>query len=169
MDEARLMELLEHVRGRHYGKYRGTVTEVDAPTMRIKAKVPSVLPGQTSGWCMACVPYAGPSVGMAFLPEVGAGVWIEFEAGDVSKPIWTGCYWRDGETPDGVEAAIKVLTTKSGHRLEFDDDGKKLTIKDGNNNTITLEQDTATISHGSKKVVLNNQKVSINGSNLEVE
>ena len=51
---------------------------------------------------MPCVPYAGPNVGIAFLPEVGSGVWIEFEGGDVSYPIWVGCYWRDGEVPADV-------------------------------------------------------------------
>ena len=29
----------------------------------------------------------GSQVGAAFLPEVGSGVWIEFEGGDVSYPI----------------------------------------------------------------------------------
>ena len=48
---------------------------------------------------MPCVPYAGPNVGFAFLPEVGSGVWIEFEGGDVSYPIWVGGYWREGEVP----------------------------------------------------------------------
>ena len=54
---------------------------------------------------MPCVPYAGPKVGFAFLPEIGSGVWIEFEGGDVSYPIWVGGYWRAGEFPAGAAAA----------------------------------------------------------------
>ena len=72
--EQLLLDLSERVRGRYYGKYRGTVTEIDADTLRIKAMVPGVLGAQASGWAMPCVPYAGPQVGMAFLPEVGSGV-----------------------------------------------------------------------------------------------
>ena len=47
------------VRGRFFGKYRGVVVDVDAQTMRVKASVPSVLGGVTSGWAAPCVPYAG--------------------------------------------------------------------------------------------------------------
>jgi len=49
MNEALLMDLLERVKHRFYGKYRGVVTDVDAATMRIKAIVPAVLGGTTSG------------------------------------------------------------------------------------------------------------------------
>ena len=73
--------------------------------MRIKAKVPAVLGETDTGWCMPCVPYAGPGVGIAFLPEKGSGVWIEFEGGDVSYPIWVGGYWREGEVPSDAARA----------------------------------------------------------------
>jgi hypothetical protein len=41
MNEMMLQDVLDHVRNRFYGKYRGTVTEVDAATMRLKANVPA--------------------------------------------------------------------------------------------------------------------------------
>ena len=75
---------------------------------------------------------------MAFLPEVGSGVWIEFEGGDVSYPIWVGCYWRDGELPSDAAPAVKAIVTKSGHKILLDDDAETITISDPNNNTITL-------------------------------
>ena len=93
-----------------YGKYRGVVTRVDAATMRIKARL-AVLDGVESGWAMPCVPYAGESVGFAFLPEVDSGVWIEFEQGDVSHPIWTGGFWLERQAPPRVTAAVKVIAT----------------------------------------------------------
>ena len=105
MTDALLQDLLEHVRGRYYGKYRGVVVDVDAATMRVKASVPAVLGGVTSGWAAPCVPYAGPQVGFLMLPDVGSGVWIEFEGGDVSFPIWTGCYWN--EPPQSIPLAAR--------------------------------------------------------------
>ena len=81
-----------------YGKYRGTVTQVDAATMRIKAKV-TALDNVESGWAMPCVPYAGKSVGFAFLPEKDSAVWIEFEQGDVSFPVWARAYSGGSSTP----------------------------------------------------------------------
>ncbi len=56
MNDALLHDLLDHVRHRFYGKYRGIVTDVDASTMRIKASVPAVLPSTPTGWCAPCVP-----------------------------------------------------------------------------------------------------------------
>ena len=43
MTDALLQDLLDYVRSRFFGKYRGVVVDVDASTMRVKASVPSVL------------------------------------------------------------------------------------------------------------------------------
>ncbi len=163
-----MMDVLDRLRNRFFGKYRGTVTDVDATSLRIKAKVPSVLADQATGWCEPCVPYAGKGVGMAFLPEVGAGVWIEFESGDVSYPIWVGCYWRDGEQPSDAAPAVKTIVTKSGHKLLFDDDAQTITISDPNNNTVTLSSDGITLKRGSSTIELSDSEVNINDGALEV-
>lgn len=168
VNEQLLLDVLERVRYRYYGKYRGTVTDVDADTLRIKAKVPAVLGDQKSGWCMPCVPYAGPDVGVVFLPEEGAGVWIEFEGGDVSYPIWTGCYWREGEAPSDATATVKAIVTASGHTILLDDDGSSITITDANDNTITLDSSGLTLERGGKKVVISQTSVKVNDGSLEV-
>jgi phage baseplate assembly protein gpV len=168
MNEQAIADILDRLRNRFFGKYRGTVTEVDAATLRIKAKVPTVLGEQTTGWCMPCVPYAGPSVGMAFLPEVGAGVWIEFEAGDVSYPVWVGCYWRDGEAPSDATPSVKAIITKAGHKILLDDAGATVTLSDPNNNTVTLGADGITISRGGSKIEIGDAEVNINDGALEV-
>lgn len=167
MSDALVNELLERVRGRYYGKYRGTVVDVDAGTMRIKASVPSVLPGVSTGWCMACVPYAGPNVGVVMLPEVGSGVWIEFEGGEVSYPIWTGCYWRSGEVPSQASATVKSLIAKAGS-LALDDDAGSVTLTDAQQNTVTLDSDGVTSTSGSSSVAIGASGVSVNDGALEV-
>jgi uncharacterized protein involved in type VI secretion and phage assembly len=171
MNEQALMDILDRLRNRFFGKYRGTVTDVDADTLRIKAKVPAVLGTQATGWCMPCVPYAGDGVGMAFLPEVGAGVWIEFEGGDVSYPIWVGCYWRDGEAPSDATPTVKVIVTKSGEqtlKLLLDDDEGTITISDPNENTVTLSSDGITLERGGNKIEITDSEVNINDGALEV-
>ncbi len=166
-NEEALLEVLERLRNRFYGKYRGSVTDVDASTLRIKAKVPAVLGDQPTGWCMPCVPYAGPDVGLAFLPEVGAGVWIEFEGGDVSYPIWVGCYWRTGEQPSDAAPAVKVMVTKAGHKILLDDDAGTITITDANANQVSLDASGMTLQRGSK-IEINDSEVNINDGALEV-
>ena len=84
------------------GKYRGTVTDnADPDTMgRVKVKCAAVLGDHESSWAMPCVPVAGRRSGSFFLPEVGAGVWVEFERGDPDYPIWVGGFWGSAaETP----------------------------------------------------------------------
>jgi phage baseplate assembly protein gpV len=163
-----LEDILERFRSRFYGKYRGTVADVDPATCRIKATVPAVLGDVTSGWCLPCVPYAGPQVGFAFLPEVGSGVWIEFEGGDVSYPIWVGCYWRREEVPSGVAAAVKVIATVSPFEFTFDDDHGELTVSDGNGNTITVKPAGISLKRGSQTVTVADSSVSVNDGALEV-
>ena len=168
VDQQLVMDLVDRVRNRFYGKYRGTVTEVDADTLRIKAKVPAVLGDTASGWCVACVPYAGPGVGFAFLPEPGAGVWIEFEGGDVSYPVWAGCYWREGEKPDDATPTVKAIVTAKGSKVLLDDDAQTITLTDASNNKVTLSSDGITLERGANKVVVSDSNVSVNDGAMEV-
>ena len=103
---------------------------------------------------MPCVPYAGPDVGIAFLPESGSGVWIEFEGGDVSYPIWTGGYWREGEVPADAADHVKVIITTAPHKIEFDDDQGSITLSDPNGNTVTLDSSGITLTNGQSTVVV---------------
>ncbi len=168
LDDDILLDVLDRVRNRFYGKYRGTVTDIDDDTLRIKAKVPAVLGDTETGWCRHCVPYAGDGVGIAFLPETGAGVWIEFEGGDVSFPIWTGCYWRDDEAPSDAKPKVKAIVTKAGHKIVLDDDEGSVTITDSNDNTITLDSDGITLERGGNKVEISDSEVNVNDGALEV-
>jgi uncharacterized protein involved in type VI secretion and phage assembly len=160
---------VDDLRGRYYGKYRGVVTQVDSETCRIKANVPAVLDSAETGWCLPCVPYAGKGVGMVFLPEEHSGVWIEFEGGDVSYPIWVGAYWRQGEIPAGVAGNVKVLTTVSGLTLTLDDGTQKLTINDKNGNTVSLSSDGITLSKNGQQIVVSGSSVSVNRTALVVK
>lgn len=92
----------------YFGKYRGQVTlNIDPEGRgRIQATVPDVLGSNSLNWAMPCVPYAGSGVGFFMIPPIGANVWIEYEGGNLDKPIWSGCFWGDGEAPVSVTEAI---------------------------------------------------------------
>jgi len=170
MSEQVLMDLVERVRSRFYGKYRGTVTAVGTGQFLgyIKAKVPAVLGDEESGWCMPCVPYAGNQAAIAFLPEENAGVWIEFEGGDVSHPIWVGCYWHENELPPRVAPDVKVIRTAGKQQLILDDKNHTITITDANHNSVTLDKNGITIVRKSGKIAVTENKVSINDGAMEV-
>ena len=70
-----------------FGLYRGIVTDNDDPDdmMRIMVRIPVLFGEQKTGWVLPCVP-----PGVESIPEIGTVVWIEFEAGDLSRPVWIG-------------------------------------------------------------------------------
>jgi uncharacterized protein involved in type VI secretion and phage assembly len=149
--------LLEHVRSRHFGKYRGTVIDNADPQKkgRLKVSVPSVLPPSLSDWAMPCVPYAGPQVGLFAIPPVGAGVWVEFEAGDISYPIWVGCFWGDNEAPQSANPDIKMFKTdKLG--LVLNDSSQTITMGPDSGATVTLTTDAVVTAGQAKHSVTTN-------------
>lgn len=168
-DEA-VLRLLQQVLSRHYGKYRGIVTDTQDPKQlgRLRARVPELLGTEESGWALPCAPYAGDGAGLFAVPEVGAGVWIEFEAGDLSRPIWTGAWWQSGQIPDSATPEQKVLKTKSGHTITLDDQGAKVTIADSGGATITLDSGGVEIVKGGAKIKLDGTRVTVNDGALEV-
>ena len=124
---------------KHYGKYRGTVVDNDDPRKqgRIKAQVPEILGDVDSGWALPCAPYAGDKTGFYTVPAVGAGVWIEFEAGDVSRPIWVGCWWQSNAIPTdegGARATpdVRIARSEEGMLLALHDDSQVIALSDSN-------------------------------------
>lgn len=84
--------------GQYHGLYRGTVTVNVDPMQRgrLMLSIPDALSFSPSTWAEPCVPLAGPTgppMGVYMVPPVGAGVWVQFEHGDVNKPVWIGCRW----------------------------------------------------------------------------
>src|SRR5262249_46301863 len=124
-----LAGVIRQVERRYYGKYRGQVTDNNDPDNlgRIKAKVPRLLDTEETGWALPAFIYGGASEqGLFFVPDQGAGVWIEFEEGDLNKPLWTGTWFTGGDIPESAKPGKKVLKTKSGHKIVLDDDGGTL-------------------------------------------
>jgi len=148
---------------RHYGKYRGTVSDNQDPRSqgRLKVKVPEVLADVETGWALPCAPYTGDKTGVYAIPAVGAGVWIEFEAGDVSRPIWVGGWWSSDNVPTdegGTKATPDVRITRSeeGLMVAFHDDSKTLVVSDSDGSNllkIEVQGGTVTVKAGTKVVV----------------
>jgi hypothetical protein len=136
--DATTLDAADRRTDRFYGKYRGLVAiNVDPLNLgRLKAMVPEVLGEIPSSWALPCAPYAGTGAGFFAVPPIGAGVWIEFEAGDVSRPIWTGAWWATGEVPmdeKGIPAqapTTKIFRTEFGLLMAYDDLAQTITISD---------------------------------------
>jgi uncharacterized protein involved in type VI secretion and phage assembly len=169
--ETIVADLLERAERRFYGKYRGIVVDNNDPAAlgRLKLRVPSVLGGRVvTGWATPCVPCGGAAdQGLLFVPDVGAGVWVEFEEGDLEFPIWTGTFWSKSAAhnelprPNAANGApadapqqpptCKILKTAKGHTIQFEDaDGKEsIRLYDAvNGNRITMDADGIVVADG---------------------
>ena len=160
-----LARLVQRVESRYYGKYRGTVTSNDDPDNlgRIQATVPRLLGTEETGWALPAFPYGGATEqGFYAVPDVGAGVWIEFEGGDLSYPIWSGTWFTTGDIPESAQPAKKVWKTKSGHKIVLDDDGNTLEVTDSNGNTVAMDSNTIKIAAGSAvKIVIDAPQIEL--------
>lgn len=156
-----------------FGKFRGVVTDNRDPLMlgRIRARVQDVLGENESGWALPSLPYAGNGVGLFLVPPVDASVWIEFEHGDPDYPIWTGCFWSQGELPaTPAVAEMKVLKTDVGTITINDLPGAGgITIETTAGMKIVIDMTGIEINNGmGGSIKLNGPKVSINEGALEV-
>jgi uncharacterized protein involved in type VI secretion and phage assembly len=174
--ERLLVEVEQFMRTRYFGKYRGFVSAVEDVNSsdtqnlgRITAKVPEVYGDRDSPWALPAVPFAGKNHGLVLLPEVGDGVWIEFEAGDISRPVWSGCWWAKGELPAPGAKAVWTLVTSGGHKVVLDDAAKKLQLLHSKEAELTMTDNDITLKIGSSQVVLSKNGVSINNGALEVK
>ena len=125
--------------GQFFGKYRGVVVDNADSTNRgrLQVKVPAVM-GEEKLWAEPCVPYAGDGVGFFALPPTETGVCVEFEAGDPRYPIWSGCFWADGQiaAADAVPS-IKFFKTDS-FTIRIDDAEGEMVIETKNGSRITV-------------------------------
>jgi hypothetical protein len=103
---------------KYYGIYRGTVLSNIDPLLqgRITVVVPDVGSVTPSTFVNPCVSMAGKQQGTFMVPEIGASVWIQFEAGDPDKPVWMGGSWPD---PAMVPVAALAPVEPPGQAIVF--------------------------------------------------
>ena len=167
-----VLRLAQDSQRRYYGKFRGIVTQNNDPENqgRIRAKVPELFNDEEIGWAMACLPFAPPNCGFLALPEVNSNVWIEFEGGDPSRPIWVGCFHGQGKGLQLASPAVKTYQTAAGNKVVLDDTSgsEKVTLQDKNGAEVTLAQQGITLKKGGMKVEVTDSQVSVNDGALTV-
>jgi uncharacterized protein involved in type VI secretion and phage assembly len=162
---------------RYYGKYRGTVVANEDPMRegRLLVQVADTAGLIPASWAMPCFSATGIQMGTYLLPQIGAGVWVEFEQGDPDKPIWSGCWYHNGgeipalaqvpPPPGGSNFVIQtagqntlmlsdvpgptggiLLKSTSGALISINEVG--ITISNGQGATIMLNGPTVTINQG---------------------
>ena len=168
--EEMLVGMAETMRSRYYGKYRGIVTDVNDPESlgRITAQVPEILQEEVSPWALPAAAFAGPSHGLVLIPEVGDGVWIEFEAGDPSRPIWTGGWWASDELPAPAGTQARALITSTGHKFVLDDQNAEIDLLHSGGAEVKLTNDDITLRIGQAEAKLTSDEISLKIGTTEI-
>jgi len=101
---------------------------------RVKVTYPWLAEDDESHWARIATLMAGDNRGTYFIPEVDDEVLVAFEHGDIHFPYIIGSLWNGmdkvHETNDDGENNLRVIKSRSGHKVIFDDtNGKeKITI-----------------------------------------
>ena len=148
-------------KSREFGVYPAIVVDLRDPhdQGRVKIELPWIAEEdvpQAHTWARLTTMNAGAARGSWFIPEVGDEVLVSFVAGNTRWPIIIGTLWNGVDTPPetmdpGGENNVRSFTSRSGHKLTFDDTGGAESVKvetqgghtlkldDGNGGVITLQ------------------------------
>ncbi len=124
---------------------------------------------KNTNWIRVQSPDAGGSGmenrGMVFVPEEGDQVMVGFEYGDPNRPYVMGSLFH-GKNGKGGDSGNRIhsIITKSGLRLEFNDDSSNcgITLVDKNGNQIHLK------SSGNSIEIIANEEISLTAKNIKL-
>jgi hypothetical protein len=162
--EDRLVELSEWRNEHYYGIYRGTVEAVEEGDNLgiISVKIPDVF-GRTHtvSRVRPCSPFAGDKHGFVAIPEPGDGVWIQFEAGKTSLPVWIGFWWASGEIPDPKGKLVRSFITTKGHKFVLDDDQDEVTLLHSGGAEMKMTGSDVTITIGNASIEMKSSEIKL--------
>lgn len=117
--------------GRYYSKYRGIVVDNDDPLSmnRLKVAVPDVH-GGIIDWAIPVNQEGSMDSGFKYLtPKIKDLVWVSFECGNPSKPLWEYCGWGLEECPEELAKPNTLgFVTPNGNKVFLDEDEGHLTV-----------------------------------------
>lgn len=146
----------EGARDRFFGKYPGRVLKNDPPEDaehrgELLVEIPGIFEEAPDGsGAQALQAVAKPCFlpGFFFIPDVDAQVWVEFVAGDINFPVWTGVWYPTDASPKTATDASptqfqKVVRTSSGHVIQLDDtEGEEqVIVHHKSQSVIAIDQD----------------------------
>jgi uncharacterized protein involved in type VI secretion and phage assembly len=157
------------------GLYAGRVTNVDDPEKlgRVKVSVPSVFGPESAEletWARPSWPH-----GHFYVPDVDNFVWVAFENGDPSAPVWLGEWFPAGTAPPEADASPpvkRVIRTARGNRILLDDTegSEQIVLEDATGNRLELTTDGVLLSAAQNLTIeAPGKTIAIRASSVEVE
>lgn len=129
--------------GRYYSVYRGIVvnnSDTEKKMNRVEVCIPEVM-GGTTAWAYPKGQHGSISGGFKFLtPKIGDIVFITFEYGDPTKPLWEYHGWGINQVPQPLDGPNKMgIVTPEGNLIVIDDDNGTLNLYFNGNIVVSSE------------------------------
>lgn len=139
-----------------YGKYMARVLENAPPEEgdhrgELLVEIAGLLeetPDGSAEQAMQVIAKPSFAPGAFSVPDAQARVWVEFIAGEIEHPVWSGMWYPEEATPkthdDQAPSEFqKILRTTSGHVVQIDDtDGEeKIVIHHKTQSVISIDKD----------------------------
>lgn len=118
--------------GIFYGRYAATVENNADPekAYRLKLKCPAIFGTGVSEWALPCGVPSYEGLGFFILPAKGDNVWLSFQSGDVTRPIWEYGAFRKNTKPNSLQGREIVIVGRQGAQITLKTDGR-IEIKAG--------------------------------------
>ena len=142
---------------------------------RVQVSFPHLSDSNLSHWARIATPMAGSGAGMYFLPDIGDEVLVEFEHGDIDRPIILGSVWNGVDRPpegnlDG-QNRLRVIRTRAGHSITLDDTlgAEQITIRDRAGSIIRLQANgNVSIEAATNLNLTANGNINLDAANVNV-
>ena len=152
---------------------------------RILVTLPMMQHDRNGIWARMATYYATNNKGNFFIPEIDDEVVIGFLNSDPNSPIILGSLYSSKIPPPYMPSAenfTKAIVTRSGCKIEFDDDKKTIMLQTPGNNEIIISDDMkgitakdqnnntiATNSDGIRIKDSNNNEIVMSASGIEIK
>jgi uncharacterized protein involved in type VI secretion and phage assembly len=174
---------------RFYGVVEAVVVDIVDPEKegRIKVRFPWYDEGTVTEWARVGQMYAGPGYGAFFVPEKDDEVLVAFVHGDMRMPMILGGLYNGKDKPpthrqeddaknekmirtkaghmllfDDTKDKEKIqLLTSGGHLLSLDDAGHRITVRTSGGQAIVMDANDGSITLSGVTLTLNASSISI--------
>lgn len=182
---------------RWYGFYTAVVTDVQDPDGQGRVKVrlawsPDAGGSRYEAWARLATTMAGNNRGTWFVPDPEDEVLVGFGGGNPDHPYVVGGLWNGQDatpqsmdsdnnvraivsrediriTMDDTQGAVRLtLSTPGGRTVTLDDAGMRITVDDGNGNTLEMASAGITVT-ASAKVTVNASTVKVSAGMVTVD
>jgi hypothetical protein len=140
----------ERVFGIYLSSYMGYVASTEDPDGygRIKIILPFLNKTKPiEKWAWQKGRYAGKNYGSWNIPEVGEMVWVEFERGNLSYPIWSyGYHGKNELEPEWANVKDKWFRTPEGFHVRWKAEDKTFEISIPEGASLSINKDISLIT-----------------------